>query len=197
MRIHIGEKENINFLVKKKIRRMKKIKNANLEEGRIEMNIRIYAAFLAVSVVITGVLLSQAVSKEDDYGPAATVVAIFCEQDALGIRLSSLTWKYVKPLISWDEEPGWDTVFVIDGFNIIDESYSNLSAKVVVRYYNVRLLSYDNNGKMSLSDYKQQHDIAYNLVYDNKSWKIDVFDDDMPPAPYVYVESIERQSKNE
>lgn len=66
---------------------------------------------------------------------AEETVRALCDLDANGRRLSSLTWKEVRPYISWTDEPGWDTVIVISGYRVasVNEKSNSLST-VTVEY---------------------------------------------------------------
>lgn len=62
------------------------------------------------------------------------VVAAFCQLDFERNRLSSDKYKSIKPLVAYPEEPGWDTAFGIQNYEIKEEIIDNSSAKVIVQY---------------------------------------------------------------
>lgn len=108
------------------------------------------------------------------------VVLKFCLSDAEGKRLSSDTWTAIMPLITWTDEPGWDTAVVISDFRVINAEVSSVKATVSVKYHILGSVSVDFKKGDTYETEK------FELVYVNGTWKID------KPVitPHVYKKAI-------
>jgi hypothetical protein len=62
------------------------------------------------------------------------IVEFYCQHDFEGARLSGKTWGKIAQLITWQDEPGWDTITVISSFVIIDSKQGENEADVIVEY---------------------------------------------------------------
>ena len=51
-------------------------------------------------------------------GTASQLLQAYCALDFGGARLSSTTFEKVYPLITWEDEPGWDAIKLVDGFTL-------------------------------------------------------------------------------
>ena len=80
-----------------------------------------------------------------DLTPKATqdVVRRYYTRDLEGARLSGDTYKArIAPLITWKDEPGWDTVFVTQKVYISrSEKIAGSRAAIEVRYENIGIIS--------------------------------------------------------
>lgn len=129
----------------------------------------------SVGVVIVGFLAlaaSQTVAKSAmlDQSPTA-VVREYCELDMKGARLSSQN-PYVDKifaLVSWPDEPGWDSAIVVKKFAIVSARLGHQTPTVTVRY-NVF-------GKMTGTHVaplnKREEFVTFSLSRSGSGWKIE------------------------
>lgn len=94
------------------------------------------------------------------------VVAAFCKLDFEGSRLSSEKYKDIKPLVAYPEEPGWDTVIGIYGYEIKKESIENSSAEIIVEY------EIDRQWPKNLDNNEQFQTETFLLKQEKGKWKI-------------------------
>ena len=127
---------------------------------------------------------SSGKQSNTDPGPAATVVSIFCEQSALGIFLSSETAAFAWPYLFYKDGPGWDTVYVIDGFKIVSEKYSGKTAYVDVRYH---ITGAPENDSQTLKKTDRYKTVKFKLVLSDNLWKIKDEPKYEIPPPHVYM----------
>jgi len=101
---------------------------------------RLLVYFLALlgAVVVGG----EAMANRQTTSPSG-VVRKYCQLDFDGSRLSSAMWKRVSPLVSWEDEPGWDTYTVVSGFQILSEKQSKDEATISVSFSVVGTMSGD------------------------------------------------------
>jgi hypothetical protein len=95
------------------------------------------------------------------------IVLRYCLMDAKGKRLSSDSWDNIRPLITWGDEPGWDTAIVLFNFRIVSTKIDGKKATVVVQYHNL--------GTTDTVDFKpldKDEIIEFELVSDNGIWRI-------------------------
>jgi hypothetical protein len=98
----------------------------HLGENRVRHRLRAFALgwlcllglWISVAVGVATRDASRAQSLASHPGTATQVLADFCTLDFDGARLSSTTWKQVAPLVSWQDEPGWDAVKLVEGFTL-------------------------------------------------------------------------------
>ena len=83
-------------------------------------------------------LTSCTQNNEVEKEKVRSVVENYCSLDSSGARLSSYSYESIKPLIAYEDEPGWDTIIGIESFNIISISISGNSATAIVKYEIVR-----------------------------------------------------------
>lgn len=62
------------------------------------------------------------------------VVERFCQFDSEGFRLSTEGYSKFKGLVSYPEEPGWDTAIAIGKYKILNEKIEKNFAEVEVFY---------------------------------------------------------------
>ncbi len=106
---------------------------------------------------------------------AEETVRAFCDKDAAGKRLSSATWREVRPYIAWTEEPGWDEVTVIKEYRIAKTVSKSSSRALVTVEYSVLGRSSDEFISMKTSEMVQ-----FTVKKTKTGWKI-VQPDFMPP----------------
>lgn len=131
-------------------------------------------------VVAAMCMLSMTSSFGDDLSPSE-VVKRYCELDANGARLSSETYGDVRQLMAWEDdrdEPGWDGLKVIDGFEVIREEITGKEAKVVVRY---NILA--EGGVYELDVQKTSEDLEIALVRRPDGWRLVNY----VPLPRIYI----------
>jgi hypothetical protein len=95
-------------------------------------------SLLLVTPVLLMVLVvlpssSYANSPKTDHLTPAEVVQRFCQLDANGNRLNSMTWRNISPLVAWTNAIG-DFMFIISNFKIGKTEISGSSAIVSVEY---------------------------------------------------------------
>jgi hypothetical protein len=62
------------------------------------------------------------------------VVRVYCEFDLKTGRISTANFAKLPPLVTWETEPGWDTVTVVSGFKILSTKQSQDRAVVSVKW---------------------------------------------------------------
>ncbi|NTW57539.1 MAG: hypothetical protein HGB21_01205 [Nitrospirae bacterium] len=77
--------------------------------------------------------------KENASLPPSAVVRNYCNLDAEGARLGGSTasdskQRSIWELVTWEDEPGWDSVVAITGFRLLDAREEKDSAVVRVQY---------------------------------------------------------------
>ena len=82
------------------------------------------------SILLIGISINTCMAGDTP----SEVVRKFCQFDFEGARLSSKTYSDIVPLISYPEEPGWDTVISITGYTIKKEKIFGNNAEVIVEY---------------------------------------------------------------
>ncbi len=96
------------------------------------------------------------------------VVKRYYTADMNGVRLSGQTYKSIKPLVSWEHEPGWDYAFITNEVKIYNaQKISNNEVIVEVRYHIIGIWGGD-----SFSEYDFNEVIDFTVVHDGKKWKI-------------------------
>lgn len=106
------------------------------------------------------------VSNEQDL--AKRVVQLFCELDAQGLRNTRGGLQRFRPFISWVDEPSWDRLVVVSGYEIGGSVVQGEMAVVPV-YYKV-LGEWD--GSRLVED-RYNEAILFDLVKTETGWKID------------------------
>ena len=51
-------------------------------------------------------------------GTASQLLEAYCSLDFDGARLGSTTGKQIWSMVAWEDEPGWDTVKLVEGFTV-------------------------------------------------------------------------------
>jgi hypothetical protein len=97
----------------------------------------------------------------------AKVVKEFCQLDYEGMRLSSHTYPAVRHLTTIEESEGWDTVVIIDKFDVTNTVITDNTAEVTVVYY--VLGTADGDG---LKETKAVKTVTFKLGKNSKGWKI-------------------------
>jgi len=120
------------------------------------------------------------------------VVALFCDMDFTGKRLSSLTWREILPYITWPDEPGWDTVLVVSKYKLSDVKRTNNTANITVEYnvvgkYGTELLQMEEIEK-----------VPFKVIKTESGWKIESPDSMLPHvSPMTLIENLEGRLKEE
>lgn len=110
------------------------------------------------------------------------VVKVFCDLDASGKRLSSLTWSEMLPYISWPEEAMESVAVVISGYKILKAKKTNESADILVEYNVV--------GKYwpeKLTPIKTVEKVTFIVIKTEAGWKIKSPD---TMVPHVHSQSL-------
>ena len=85
------------------------------------------------SVLALGLALTVPSAVGADAGPLE-VVEEYLSLDFEGARLSSESWPTIVEFITWEVEPGWDTVIVVEGFRVHEPTLNAATALVPVSY---------------------------------------------------------------
>src|SRR5580704_6399731 len=64
----------------------------------------------------------------------AGVLRLYCDFDLKTGRISAENFKKLPPIVTWEEEPGWDTVVVVSGYKIISSKKTQDHAAVTVQW---------------------------------------------------------------
>lgn len=98
----------------------------------------------------------------------ASVVRLYCEFDLNIGRISTDNFKKLPPVVTWKEEPGWDTVVVVSGYNILSAKQTHDHAVVTVQW---AVLGHSEAENVSRE--KKSEIVAYQLKLVKGLWKID------------------------
>lgn len=81
-------------------------------------------------------ILAVAIPQGPEDYPATPIEVVrqYCDFDLKTGRISTANFGKLPPLVTWDEEPGWDTVTVVSGFKILSSKQSQHRAVVTVRW---------------------------------------------------------------
>ena len=96
------------------------------------------------------------------------VVRQYCDFDFKIGRISSENAAQLPPLTTWEEEPGWDGVTVVAGFQIVSTKVSQDRSSVTVRW---QVLG-DFNAERVVAKQKEEI-VEYQLKLVGGFWKID------------------------
>ncbi len=101
---------------------------------------------------------------------AAQVVKRYCQMDAEGKLLEGKNWPEVQKLTTWEDGPGWDSVYYIRDFKILNEDYSTdqKKAEVEVEYH----YSGEKKGEEPYHPLEKTEKVKFKLVKDGSTWKI-------------------------
>ncbi len=138
------------------------------------MPVRAILVYLAAALVLPACSSGDKVPRNPEPTPAATVKA-FCDLDAEGARLTSLTWGKVLPYIAWQDEAGSDRITVISGYRIGEVQQVNTETVAVT-------VTYDVLGILS-QEYRKApkaETIRFTVIRTSAGWKI-TEPDFMPP----------------
>jgi hypothetical protein len=98
----------------------------------------------------------------------ASVVRSYCEFDLKSGRISTDNFKKLPPVVTWKEEPGWDTVVVVSGYKILSSKQTQDHAVVTVQW---AVLGYSEAENVTRE--KKSEVVAYQLKLLKGLWKID------------------------
>jgi hypothetical protein len=96
------------------------------------------------------------------------VVRLYCDFDLKTGRISTANFAKLPPLVSWEEEPGWDTVTIVSSFKIHSAKQSQDSAIDTVKWDVFGHAEAENVTKDQKSEV-----IDYQLKLTKGFWKID------------------------
>ena len=127
----------------------------------INANSLFISAAIALSIILAYNYSYCSEAKPED------IVIKYYTADSKGARLSWETNNKVKSLVAWQEEPGWDVVFVVDtiGVNKINKIGSDYI--VEVRYKVIGILNGDDLLRFHFNEL-----VDFMLVKESNSWKI-------------------------
>ncbi len=124
------------------------------------------------------------------------VVKKYYTEDLNGARLSGETYKNIKPLVTWEQEPGWDHAFIADQVKIHNaRKISKTEALFEVRYHVIGVVEGDN-----LLEYDFIEVIDFILIYEEEKWKIKkpIFPPHILPSTAIrYLEELIRSEGTE
>ncbi|MEW5944662.1 MAG: hypothetical protein AB1742_00545 [bacterium] len=145
-----------------------------------------YLPLLVLSVFLFA-QTDKAESKDKKLGAAGMVVKIYCELDGLGAKLATDTWKFIRVLFDWEDEPGWDFMYIIDRYEIVSERYKGDRAFVRVRYHLVGILE----GNDPFKKQNKIENVTYELKYTRDGWKITDEHTKTSYPPHVFLKLYE------
>ena len=122
-------------------------------------------------LMLIAAFLAGSCSKWDG-ASAKAVVEEYCELDYNGARIGGhpeLNRRY-SSLVSWEAEPGWDTVFIISSYHVGEPIKRGIFALVEVQYNVVGRSDQEEVTKGSAF----QEKVEYRLARDGNIWKIDL-----------------------
>jgi hypothetical protein len=96
------------------------------------------------------------------------VVHLYCDFDLRSGRISSENFEKLPPIVTWEVEPGWDTVVVVSGFKILSSTQTHDHAVVTVEWAVLGRSEAENVVRERKSEV-----IAYQLKLLKGLWKID------------------------
>ncbi len=96
------------------------------------------------------------------------VVRLYCDFDLKTGRISTANFAKLPPLVTWEAEPGWDTVTVVSSFKVLAAKQSQDRAMVTVKW---GVLGHA-EGENVTKDQKSEV-IDYQLIRVKGLWKIE------------------------
>ena len=51
----------------------------------------------------------------------AELVRVYLSFETRGVRLESMSWESLRPYVNWKEEPAWEHMVVIEGYEVVDD----------------------------------------------------------------------------
>lgn len=131
---------------------------------------------ITANIVIIGLALGLQCSATHSGGTPAEIISRYCSLDSTGARLGSASYEAVSPLVTWDNEGGWDCLDVIAGFRIEPPLMdSDSSASVVVSYDLLGFLGGSTwHGVVADSVRSHRETVSFRLLHDSRlGWRID------------------------
>lgn len=98
----------------------------------------------------------------------ASVVRLYCDFDLKSGRISTDNFRKLPPVVTWKEEPGWDTVVVVSGYKMLSSKQTHDHAVVTVQW---AVLGHSEAENVTRE--KKSEVIAYQLKLLKGLWKID------------------------
>ena len=97
-----------------------------------------------------------------------SVVRLYCDFDLKSGRISTENFEKLPPIVTWEVEPGWDTVVVVSGYKILSSKQTHDHAVVTVQW---AVLGHSEAENVTRE--KKSEVIAYQLKLLKGLWKID------------------------
>jgi hypothetical protein len=126
-------------------------------------------------------------------GDPRSAVDIYCRMDLAGARLGSDGFVWVRDLVLWPDEPGWDAAAVVEDFELTDASIAADSAEVSVKYTVAGRTEGDGSwcaagaaGESSDARVDREEVVRFRLRRSDNAWKI--YEPIIPP--HVSVERM-------
>ena len=118
------------------------------------------------------------------------VVKVFCDLDANGTRLSSLTWSNVLPYVTWQEEATESAVIVITSYYLTGTSKTDSKAEILVEY---KVVGQYWDRKFTPSSTTEK--IPVNINKTDSGWKITNLGTTVPHIyPHVFLAGLESRA---
>ena len=118
------------------------------------------------------------------------VVKAFCDLDANGTRLSSLTWPNILPYVTWQEEATESAVIVITGYDLTGTSKADNKAEILVEY---KVVGKYWDRKFTPSSTIEKTPV--NIIKTDSGWKITNLGTTVPHIyPHVFLEGLESRA---
>ena len=143
---------------------------------------------LHVLFLIIIILTLSSYSIGNDSTPDS-VIKKYYQADLEGARLSADGYKIIKPLITWEHEPGWDLVFITKNAKISKiEQLRRDETDVTVIYDVIGILSGDDLLEIEFTQL-----VTFILTKTNTKWKIKrpvIFPHVSPQALSKHIEKV-------
>ena len=105
--------------------------------------------------------------RESLKSEAETTLVNFIEADLAGKRTSSSSYQEIKKFVKWRDEPGWDTVEIIDkDYQVLERDINKERAHFKVQFYSYALASVEILCRQKLDT------VSFTLEKKNKAWVV-------------------------
>jgi hypothetical protein len=98
----------------------------------------------------------------------ASVVRLYCDFDLKNGRISTENFRKLPSVVTWEEEPGWDTVVVVTGYKILSSRQTHDRAVITVEWAVLGHSEAEN-----VTQDRKSEVVAYQLKLLKGLWKID------------------------
>lgn len=118
------------------------------------------------------------------------VVKVFCDLDANGTRLSSLTWSNILPYVTWPDEATESAVVVITAYNLTNINKADNKAEILVEY---KIVGKYWDRKFTPGSTTEK--VHVNVIKTDSGWKITNLGTTVPHIyPQVFLEGLESRA---